>query len=349
MEELEIVRYARMEGMRMFFNKIDFRTFHFHEEWEILLAVENPLVVRTSSKEFVLQEGEICVLNPYAVHELQKKEKSSTFLCLQVSPDLFPAAMQLKNMVLEDYEAGPYYDANGMARLCLHLLALMDLYLQSPPNYELKASASAAIILSSVLDHMPSRKLTNSELDSLIAKSQRITSFKKFVDQNYRHTIHLKDFAHEEGCTLSYLSTFIKKELNMSFRDYVNQVRFYASLKIILDPHLKMQQICDECGFSDYRYFSAVFKENTGMSPLEFRRQPVEIAEAQMHVHQSIHSLERFYTVSESRKLLKKYLQMAAAMIREGSLDGSHVLYAGLKQDDLPPAAASLFQGGREA
>lgn len=309
MEELEIVRYARMEGLRMFFNKIDYRTAHFHEEWEILLVVENPLFVRSSQEEFVMEEGDICILNPYNIHELQKKDQPSTFLCMQISPHLLPSVPILKNTVMDGLQAKKYYSKKEMQQLAYQMLSLMELYLDQPPLFELKATAMSAEILASMLSTMPNRQLAAEEMDSLIAKGTRISSFKKFVDRNFRHKIRLSDFAAEEGCSLSYLSAFIKKELNMSFRDYVNQVRFYASLKMILDPSLKMQEICDECGFSDYRYFSAVFKEQTGMSPLEFRKQPIQLAENAVHVHQSIHSLERFFSVAESRSFISKSLQ----------------------------------------
>lgn len=308
-EELEIIRYSSLDGMRMFFNTVDYRTFHFHEEWEILIVLKNPLLVRTASAERFLQEGEIVVFNPYTGHSMSKVDRSSTFLCLQVSPDLYPGFESLATLSLEDAFIDKYISPQISQALREELFALMQLLLERKERYQLKGTISAGKILDLILDAVPSRKLSRDEMDSIIYKGRRLTSFKRFVDNNYRHKIKLADFAKDEGCSVSYLSTFIRRELNMSFREYVNQVRFYASLKLISSQHLSLQEICDECGFSDYRYFSNVFKEQTGMSPLEYRRNPVHISDTSLSVHQSIHTLERFYSTPESLELLNRFKQ----------------------------------------
>ena len=52
--ELEIIRYPQTDGLCMFFDTIDYRTAHFHPEWEILLVLENPLLIHTAGEEMTL-------------------------------------------------------------------------------------------------------------------------------------------------------------------------------------------------------------------------------------------------------------------------------------------------------
>ncbi len=70
MNELEIVRYSHIDGARMFFNRVNYRTNHFHEEWEILWVIEEPLVVGTSREKIEMQPGDIIVFPPYSNHDL---------------------------------------------------------------------------------------------------------------------------------------------------------------------------------------------------------------------------------------------------------------------------------------
>ena len=44
--------------------------------------------------------------------------------------------------------------------------------------------------------------------------------------------------------------------MHQSFREYVDLVRYNAACKMMMTGRYKMLDICMECGFSDYRYFS---------------------------------------------------------------------------------------------
>lgn len=308
MKELEIVRYSRIEGVRMFFNTMDYRTNHFHEEWEILLVVDQPLILLTSSEKKLVRPGDVLVFPPYLNHEIQKVDKSCTFLCLQIAPEVFPACPSLESTVTEFTDIREFFAPDQFKTLQSLLFKAMDIYLNLKDFDELHFMSVAAQILFSLLEHVPYRKMTTEELNSVQKRGERLLRFKKFVDENFRYKIRLADFAAQEQCSLSYMSAFIKEGLNLSFRDYVTQVRFYAALKMMAHTSKSLQEISSECGFSDYRYFSAVFQERTGKSPKEFRRQPVELNDQAVHVHQTIHSLEYLYPAGESRKLLERFV-----------------------------------------
>lgn len=305
MNELEIVRYSRIEGVSMFFNTLDYRTNHFHEEWEFIVPLDQPLILSTSTEKSRIEEGELLVLPPYRNHEIVMDQSSVTFLCLQISPELFPSCPQLKSAFTEVVRVSGLFDPQELQNLRQMMFKMMDIYLNLKPFSELKFMSLAAEFLQEIFDRVPYRILTTEELISIQKRGERLVRFKQFVDNNYRYKIKLADFAREEGCSLSYISAFIKEGLNVSFRDYVMQVRFYAALKMISQTRLSLQEICNECGFSDYRYFSAIFQEKTGMSPKEYRTHPSELDNSSVHIHQSIHSREKFYSLEESRRKLE--------------------------------------------
>lgn len=305
MNELEIVRYSRIEGVNMFFNTLDYRTNHFHDEWEFIINLDQPLILSTATEKTRIAEGELLVLPPYRNHEIIKDQKSCTFLCLQISPDLFPSCPQLKSTFTQVVRASTCFSKAELQNLRRMMFQMMDIYLNLQPFSELEFMSLAAKFLYEIFSHVPYRIMTSEELASIQKRGERLVRFKQFVDNNYRYKIRLADFAKEEGCSLSYISAFIKEGLNMSFRDYVMQVRFYAALKMISQTRLGLQEICNECGFSDYRYFTAIFQEKTGMSPKEFRAHPVEFEGTSVHVHQSIHSREKFYSLQESKRKLE--------------------------------------------
>ena len=101
---------------------------------------------------------------------------------------------------------------------------------------------------------------------------------------------------------MSYLSHFIKSTRNQSFQEYVNSVRVNCACKLISGGEEKLTAVCMASGFSDYRYFSAAFKKQFGMTPEQYKLSLKKPENAV--IHHSIHSLERFYTDDQSKAII---------------------------------------------
>ncbi|MBD2867220.1 response regulator transcription factor [Paenibacillus arenilitoris] len=68
----------------------------------------------------------------------------------------------------------------------------------------------------------------------------------------------------------SYFSNLFKKEIGMTFMQYVTNARMEAAKKLLLEG-MQVQDITFELGYRDRPYFSELFKKHTGMTPTEFR------------------------------------------------------------------------------
>ena len=76
----------------------------------------------------------------------------------------------------------------------------------------------------------------------------------------------------------------------------------WAVIRLIAGGEEKLTAVCLESGFSDYRYFSAAFKKQFGMTPEQYKfslKKPENAV-----IHHSIHSLERFYTDEQSKSII---------------------------------------------
>ena len=56
-----------------------------------------------------------------------------------------------------------------------------------------------------------------------------------------------------------------------SFQEYVDSVRFQKACRLIELGGLRLLDVSEESGFSDYRYFSRAFVRRTGKTPEEYR------------------------------------------------------------------------------
>lgn len=305
MKELEIIQHRQMEGLSLFFDTVDYRAPHFHPEWELIWATEGILSIRCGGREYRSEAGDLFFFYPGQVHEFQKIGDSASFLCLQISPQLFADTVPaLDQTVLENPHVNAYLDRKPCAELRMLLMQMAEIYLDQPLLYELRCLSLCAELLYRLLSALPCRRMREDERAQTDQRNARLERFIRFVDENYMHKILLSDFAEAESCSTSYVSRFIKASLNQNFQEYVNSVRFHSACRLMAAGEKKMLDICEESGFSDYRYFSGAFKKHCGLTPEEYSRQMTGIETEPLR--RSLHSLERFYTREESRQLLKQ-------------------------------------------
>ena len=298
MNELEIIRHSRIPGMTVFFNTVDYRTPHFHPEWELIWLLDNPMTVNGGGGSFRAEKGDLLLLQPSEPHELHKLEENCTFLCLQVSPELLRLETDL---VVEPILLNPFL-GDRVTLLKSTLLSVAQAYLDREQFSNLFCVGQVCLVYHQILNAVPVRAITREERISQERRNKRLTSLIRFVDENYLHKIRLADFAEAEGFSMSYLSHFIKSTLNQSFQEYVNSVRINCACKLISGGEEKLTAVCMASGFSDYRYFSSAFKKQFGMTPEQYKLSLKKPENAV--IHHSIHSLERFYTDEQSRAIL---------------------------------------------
>lgn len=93
-----------------------------------------------------------------------------------------------------------------------------------------------------------------------------------FISKNYAKNINLEMTAEYVNKSKNYFSYLFKKELGISFVEYLNQVRVEAAKKLLDTTDEKTYEISEKVGYSDYKYFSSVFKKNTGVSPAQYKK-----------------------------------------------------------------------------
>jgi len=103
--------------------------------------------------------------------------------------------------------------------------------------------------------------------------SDIITKAKEYVDRKYSDPeLNFRDMAQELNVSISYLSRQFKKEIGLTFIDYLTRVRIQRSLELMRDPVMKIYEITDRVGYKSQHYFCVSFKRTLGVSPTEYRQ-----------------------------------------------------------------------------
>jgi YesN/AraC family two-component response regulator len=71
---------------------------------------------------------------------------------------------------------------------------------------------------------------------------------------------------------LQHVSTLFKKEVGVTFQEYVQSVRIKESCRLLINTDQKVADIATKVGYSNIKFFNEVFKRHMEMTPRDFRK-----------------------------------------------------------------------------
>lgn len=93
-----------------------------------------------------------------------------------------------------------------------------------------------------------------------------------FIDNHYYEDLSVQRVAQNVYLNSNYFSHLFKKIRKESFTDYLNKVRIEKAKSLLTENIYKVYEVSDMVGYSDYKYFSSVFKKLVGVSPTEYNK-----------------------------------------------------------------------------
>ncbi|MDY3765985.1 MAG: response regulator [Lachnospiraceae bacterium] len=111
------------------------------------------------------------------------------------------------------------------------------------------------------------------EQPMIFSYSSLVNQAVEFVKKNYSDPeLSVEMIADRLKISANYLNAIFKKETGETIWKLVIKVRMERARELLNMGDDRMTEICKKTGYSNMSYFSKVFKETYGMSPLEYRR-----------------------------------------------------------------------------
>lgn len=104
------------------------------------------------------------------------------------------------------------------------------------------------------------------ELSPMIRRADMI------IREEYKQGLTLDELAERLRVTPEYLSAQFHREMGVTFGTYIRDIRMEQAKKLLLGTEKKLYEIAQEVGYADPKYFSRVFREQTGLLPADYRK-----------------------------------------------------------------------------
>lgn len=92
-----------------------------------------------------------------------------------------------------------------------------------------------------------------------------------YIQKNIHENITRNDIVKEVYVNADYLSRIFKKEMNISLKDYIISEKLKLAAAMLSNTELSISVIAVNTGFTNFSYFTQVFKKFYDMSPSEYR------------------------------------------------------------------------------
>lgn len=98
----------------------------------------------------------------------------------------------------------------------------------------------------------------------------------KYLDNNYQKDINRDDLVKIVYLNPDYISRIFKQEAGVSIKGYLTKKRMDAAKNLLKQSEMPVQAAAMHTGYSNFAYFTKLFRENTGYSPIEYRKKEKE-------------------------------------------------------------------------
>lgn len=253
--------------------------FHNHNFFELAFVYRGSCRNKLKNYEITLTQGDLLLLNPNAVHCLCTDSDEDVVFNFLFPVSLFDNAFigLLPDNPISDFFMDYFYQTRtgedfivvnaGPGEELIRLLEqLIVEYHDRQPGYETILRAG----LAQVFVHMARRYAEKLRDLPLQHTSRVVRGLMLYVTRNAA-TVTLSDAARELNYTEKHLSRLMKRELGLSFTQFVRRQRLQYAAELLTKTNLNIEEVIHMVGYTNASHFYDLFQKQFDMTPAAYR------------------------------------------------------------------------------
>jgi len=108
-------------------------------------------------------------------------------------------------------------------------------------------------------------------------ESERMNTILQYLFENFSKPIDLETIAQVARLSPNAFCRYFKQRTNKTFGSFLSELRINNACKLIVETDKAIGNICYDCGFNNFSNFNRYFKEQKGLTPLEYRKKIMQM------------------------------------------------------------------------
>lgn len=244
----------------------DFPTIHNHDYWEFLIILSGKYEHKINGLKETLERGQCYIIRPDDMHGLKQITDSASHLNIMVSREKF------KDCAFNYGEKFYNFLLNAKTlKLNLNFVNITSL-----EQYALVVNDTEDMNLYNAATMYLINSLLNHAIDQLYSIfSDKPSWLVELITQIYRQENSawtVNDILNHTSYSHTHLIRTFKKYFGCSIVDYLRKVKISFATDYLKHTSYNISEISTILGFTSVSHLNHIFKEATGKSPLQFRK-----------------------------------------------------------------------------
>ena len=249
---------------------------HWHEEMEIVYVYEGPLHLTIENKAYIGRSGDIFIVNPREIHQMDVNEGGVRYgtLLFSVNALLFQDNDETTRKYLQPLFLSEVMFSHTLPDSLLReklfdcIIEIVKLNKEKVPAYRFGTKALLLQILFLLFNaHMEKSHITSHKNSTL---NREIISY---IGENYTSDLTLANIADTFHMSYKYFSRYFKNTFQTTLSEYVMKLRLERAELLLSSTEMSITEISMQSGFNNISFFIRSFKKAYSMTPLQYRNQ----------------------------------------------------------------------------
>lgn len=256
-----------------------------HDFFEMVYMKKGKMIFEISGQPVDMGPNDIIIIKPNQYHKfIVKSEPGCEFIVLsfkfenKINGEYSEVSLEDFLNFVSNKETGPFITLKVSQKN--EIITLLDRILKERESNEVDSEFLNYLLILELFVYV-SRALKmeweNSIKDQSPKLKELIQIAVNFIHNNYERDISLKDIAKFVFLSPSYFTRAFKEEMNISPISYLLKVRIERAKELLAETDHKVSDIALSVGFSNQQRFNEIFKKHVKTTPLQYRRQVMEM------------------------------------------------------------------------
>ena len=244
------------------------------DHYTVGYQISGDRTIITPNSIFTLHPGNIGTLAPYLYHRtVPASNEVYENILVKFSP-LFvkPLTDQFGEQILDQiYERKTNrFPAHMQAVISSYFTNLLDEYNRKSPYGDFKLQCILCELLLTILEYRLPEESTNPPNTPLTLP---IMEAVYYMETHYAEPLTIEKVAGISNYSVAYFSRLFRKQLGKSYSEYLSHIRLKNVSRLLLSTDKSITEIAIETGYQYPGNLSAAFRQETGLSPQQYRKQ----------------------------------------------------------------------------
>lgn len=253
---------------------------HWHKEVEFIYVESGICEINIDLQQYVLKEGDIVIVSPYALHSLKQYRKEHAcvvswvfdvnMLTYGVTDGCYVKYLKPFMDGKYEYPKVVHWDFPVYEELRELLTGIHQVCDAKESCMELDIKWRLEKIFYVLVKKVFKRK---DELGK--EKQETISNVKIVVDyihENYQNQITIGELADLLHFSEPYFMRFFKKYTGTTCVAYINEFRMNKAAELLIGTDLSVMEVAMQVGMHNISYFNRMFKNKYDITPKEYRK-----------------------------------------------------------------------------